>query len=104
MKVLAFSRHGAAEPHRRGNALAGCGGSQPPIGTPGAVPQAPAIAAHVDAGKSWMLPQAQGKTTLLYVSLGVHRVGVFDYDTGKRVGTLSGFDDPYGGCVDTEGT
>jgi len=50
-----------------------------------------------------MLPEAQGKTTLLYVSLDAHRVGVYDYDTGKRVGTLTGLDDPYGGCVDAKG-
>jgi hypothetical protein len=31
--------------------LAGCGGSQPPIGAPGAMPQAPAIATHADRGK-----------------------------------------------------
>lgn len=51
-----------------------------------------------------MLPEAQGKTTLLYVSLDLHRVGVYAYDTGKRVGTLTGFDDPYGGCVDGKET
>ncbi len=50
-----------------------------------------------------MLPQAQGKMTLLYVSLDGHRVGVYDYDTGKRVGALSGLDDPFGGCVDAKG-
>jgi hypothetical protein len=36
--------------------LTGCGGSQPPIGAPGAMPQASAIAMHADRGKSWMLP------------------------------------------------
>jgi hypothetical protein len=76
--------------------LAGCG-------APGPMSQTPAGAANVDPGESWMLPQAQGKTTLLYVSLDDHRVGVYDYDTGKRVGTLAGFDDPFGGCVDAKG-
>jgi hypothetical protein len=38
--------------------LAGCGGSQPPIGAPGAIPQTSAIAAHAERGKSWMLPEA----------------------------------------------
>jgi len=50
-----------------------------------------------------MLPEAKGKRTLLYISLDVHRVGVFDYDSGKRVGALTGFDDPVGGCVDARG-
>jgi hypothetical protein len=36
--------------------LAGCGGSQPPIGAPGAIPEASAIAPHAVRGKSWMLP------------------------------------------------
>ena len=38
--------------------LAACGGSQPPIGAPGAIPQSPAIAQHATRGKSWMLPGA----------------------------------------------
>ena len=71
-------------------------------GALGAMPQTPAVASHPDRGKSWMLPEARGKTTLLYVSLD-HRVGVYDYDTGKRVGTLTGLDDAYGGCVNAEG-
>jgi hypothetical protein len=50
-----------------------------------------------------MLPDAQGKTTLLYMLLDVHSVDVFDYHTGERVGRLTGFDDPYGGCVDARG-
>ncbi|MFZ0363484.1 MAG: hypothetical protein WAL67_04700 [Candidatus Cybelea sp.] len=102
MKILVFSRHALCS-CVAAVMLAGCDGSQPSIGTPGAVPQAPAIALRADRGKSWMLPESQGKTTLLYVSLGLHRVGVFDYDTGKRVGTLTGFDDSYGGCVDAKG-
>jgi hypothetical protein len=36
--------------------LAGCGGSQPPIGAPGAMAQTSAIATHAERGKSWMVP------------------------------------------------
>ena len=36
--------------------LAGCSGSQPPIGATGAMPQTSAVATHADRGKSWMLP------------------------------------------------
>jgi hypothetical protein len=41
--------------------LAGCGGSQPPIGAQGAMPQGQtfAIAAHSERGGSWMLPEAE---------------------------------------------
>jgi hypothetical protein len=38
--------------------LAGCGGSQTPIGALGAMPQRRAIATHAERGKSWMLPEA----------------------------------------------
>ena len=33
--------------------LAGCGGSQPPIGVPGATMQT-SMAIHADRGRSWM--------------------------------------------------
>jgi hypothetical protein len=33
--------------------LAGCGGSQPPIGVPGAMPQTSASARHAERGMSW---------------------------------------------------
>jgi hypothetical protein len=83
--------------------LAGCGWSEPPIGPSIVMRESSALETRAERSESWMLPEAQGKMTLLYVSLGLHRVGVFDYDTGKRVGMLDGFDDPYGGCVDAKG-
>jgi len=39
--------------------LAACGGSQPPIGAPGAMPQSRAIVTHASRGGSWMLPEAK---------------------------------------------
>jgi hypothetical protein len=39
---------------------------------------------------------------LLYVSNG-DEVLVYDFATGKQVGSLSGFDNPYGQCVDKKG-
>jgi hypothetical protein len=68
--------------------LAGCGGSQPPIGSPGAMPQSPAIATHADRSGSWMLPEAR-RDDLLYVDAG-DGVGtyVFSYPEGKRVGEI----------------
>jgi hypothetical protein len=66
--------------------LAGCGGSQPPVGAPDAMPQTSAIATHADRGKSWMLPEARGRN-LLYVATG-DNVYVLSYPRGKLVGTL----------------
>ena len=48
--------------------FAGCGGSQPPIGALGAMPQSSAIAEHATRGESWMLPEAKSED-LLYVVL-----------------------------------
>ena len=67
--------------------LGGCGGgSQPPIGTPGAMAQTASIDAHVEAhvGReaSWMLPGA--RSGALIYSDGA----VYSYPTGKRVGVL----------------
>ena len=81
--------------------LAGCGGSQPPIGAPGAMPQTSAIATHADRGKSWMLPEAKSED-LLYVSA-YSDVLVYTYPGGKQVGDLKGFTSAAGECVDSKG-
>jgi hypothetical protein len=85
--------------------LAGCGGSQPPIGAPGAMPQTSAIARHVERGKSWMLPGAK-ITDLLYVSnsLGTGGLLVFSYPKGELVGEVAvPSEDPVGLCSDGAG-
>ena len=81
--------------------LAGCGGSQPPIGAPGAMPQTSALATHADRGKSWMLPEAKSED-LLYVTNYSH-VSVYTYPKGKLVGILNGFGSSVGECVDGKG-
>ena len=81
--------------------LAGCGGSQQPIGAPGAMPQTSALATHADRGKSWMLPEAKADD-LLYIS-NVYTVTVYSYPKGKHVGTLKGFYEPFGECSDSAG-
>lgn len=48
-------------------AVVGCGGSQPPIGAPDAMPQSRAVAAHADSAGSWMLPEAKSEA-LLYAA------------------------------------
>jgi len=83
--------------------LTSCGGSQPQIGAPGAMPQSRAIAQHAARGKSWMLQEARGND-LLYISNNTGRdVAVFSYPKGKLIGTLSGFSNPAGECVDKAG-
>ena len=81
--------------------LAGCGGSQPPIGAPGAMPQSRAIATHADRSGSWMLPEAQTQD-LLYVTDYTY-VKVFTYPQLKQAGTLTGFGSDVGECVDSKG-
>jgi hypothetical protein len=84
-------------------ALTGCGGSQPPIGAPGAMPQTSAIATHTKRGKSWILHNASGGD-LIYAVEGCGGTCVFSYPAGKLVGTL---DKPEAGatsdCVDSDG-
>jgi hypothetical protein len=83
--------------------LTGCGGSQPAIGAPGAMPQGRAIAQHAARGKSWMLSTA-GSEDLIYASLDRENVGVFTFPKAKPVGELTGFAAPTAGlCSDATG-
>jgi len=81
--------------------LVGCGGSQPPIGAPGAIPQTSGVAAHAEPGKSWMLPEAKSED-LLYVT-NYSDVLVLSYPQGKLVGTLKDFHSASGACIDSTG-
>jgi hypothetical protein len=82
--------------------LAGCGGSQPPTGTPGAMQQSAAQKGALQSHSRMALQAKHGD--LLYVSdnLG-NNVYVFSYPTGNVVGKLTGFGNPLGECVDTAG-
>ncbi|MFZ0574585.1 MAG: hypothetical protein WA428_01810 [Candidatus Cybelea sp.] len=84
--------------------LAGCGGSQPPIGAPGAMPQTSVIATHAGRGTSWILPEAKNED-LIYATGGCGGTCVLSYPAGKLVGSLdAGGDlDAGGGCVDGKG-
>ena len=74
--------------------LAGCGGSQPPIGAPGAMP--------LSRG-SWMLPQSSGHKSILIYAGGIYGgIYVYDYFTGKQVGKLN-INAGFGACVDAKG-
>jgi hypothetical protein len=84
--------------------LAGCGGSQPPIGAPGAMPQTFAIATHAERGTSWMLPEAKSDD-LLYVGGNNDALAVYSYPKGKLVGVIENQDFGLlsGECVDKAG-
>ena len=67
--------------------LAGCGGSQPPISAPGAMPQSRAIATPAKHGGSWMLPEAKSED-LLYVVMSRGGIDVLSYPGYQKVGEL----------------
>jgi hypothetical protein len=102
MKSLGFGRYALASCVAVA-LLAGCGGSQPPIGAAGALPQSrtSAIVTHAERDGSWMLPEAKSDN-LVYVASGPNVV-VFDYKTKTQVGTLSGFGGASALCVDKQG-
>lgn len=90
--------------------LAGCGGSQPPIGAPGAMPQSAvqpgvsaqrnaAIGAPRDDGESWMAPSAATQD-LLYVS-DLDELVVYSYPQGALEGNLRVY--AFTLCVDSKG-
>jgi hypothetical protein len=83
-------------------ALAGCGGSQPPIGAPGAMPLDRAIAEHAARGKSWMPPEASGQDLIYVTAFNLGKVYVFTYPQGQPVATLSVWH-PIGECTDEAG-
>jgi hypothetical protein len=81
--------------------LAGCGGSQPPIGAPSALPQSRAIAMHAERRGSWMLPEAKSED-LIYAVGGCDGTCILSYPKGRLVGEISGY---YGSadCSDSSG-
>jgi hypothetical protein len=62
----------------------------------------PAKIFHPDHHRSWMAPDAR-KKDLLYISDQSGDVYVFSYPKGELKGTLTGFADPQGECVDKKG-
>jgi hypothetical protein len=83
--------------------LAACNGSQPPIGAPGAMQQSQSIATHATHGRGWMLPEAKSDDLLYASDSAASTVYVFSYPRGHLVGTLTGFYEPSGMCVDNSG-
>lgn len=61
-------------------------------------------AMHPDRNRSSVSPNAAASKRLLYVGDDeTNDVYVYNYKSGKLVGTLTGFDGPYGECVDGKG-
>jgi sugar lactone lactonase YvrE len=92
--------------------LAGCGGSQPPIGASGVVPQTSPLATHADRGKSALesLQDLGYKATapLLYVTkVGYEDVTVYGARAKDPAPLATITDDiviPGGACIDRQGT
>ena len=102
MKIADLSRH-ALRFCAAATMLSGCGAAQSQIGGLGAVPESPATATQVKNGRPWIAPDAK-KKDLLYISdRGTNDVYVYSYPRGKLNGTLTGFNDPDGECVDKTG-
>jgi hypothetical protein len=101
MRILGFSCHTLTS-CAAAAMLAGCGGSQPPIGALGALSQSRAIATHAERGKSWMLPEAKAQD-LLYVSRNSPgEISVYSYPKGKLMGNLT-VAGAFGLCTDAKG-
>jgi hypothetical protein len=109
MRSLDFSRN-ALTSCVAAAMLAGCGGSQPPIGAPGAAPQASAIATRAKPTQnlfglrvgSELAPPAR-QALLYFSSPAEEKVYVTSYPQGKLAGTLTGFASPAGLCSDDQG-
>lgn len=89
-------------------ALTACSGAATSAGAPGFVPSTRGAStgpsAEMPIPKSWMDAGAAQLKRLLYVSDGsADAVLVYDYETGKQVGELLGFQGPAGHCVDASG-
>jgi hypothetical protein len=99
MKSLELSRYalaiGAASA-----LLAGCGGSHPPMGAPGAMSQSRAIAQPADRRGSWMLREATGED-LLYATGGCGGTCVLSVSHGDVVGMLNVYGEAV--CSDSAG-
>ncbi len=97
--------------------LNGCGGGLSGVSGPGSaltplsIQRAAALAmrdyvprpVHPDRGRSRMLRDT-GSSPLLYVGdWTTNDVFVYDYPSGAAVGSLTGFNEPFGMCVDAKG-
>ena len=99
MSILVLSRYALSV--TAAALLAGCGGSQSPIGAPGAMPQSRPIPTRAQRGESWMLPEAN-KDDLLYLTV-YKSIDVYSYPAGKLVGMIKAYGYPIYECSDSKG-
>ena len=83
--------------------LTSCGGSQPPIGAPGAMPRSHANAARNDRGASWMLPEAKSQDLIYAEGAACEGICILRYPDGKRVGNIALSETSGGDCSDRNG-
>jgi hypothetical protein len=100
MRIPGFSRHVLLN-CAAAAMLAGCRGSQTPIGALGAIPKASAFATHAERGKSWMKVHASN-ANLLYLTSGCGGTCVVSYPDGSLAGTIYGVGDA-APCADANG-
>ena|ERR1700729_4426151 len=102
MKTSALSRYALAI-GAAAALLTGCGGSQPPIGAPGAVPQSRSVAKHADRSGSWMLPEAKSEDLVYAEGGGCGGVCILSYSDGMLVGSIALSGGVGGDCSDSQG-
>jgi hypothetical protein len=83
--------------------LAGCGGSQPPIGAPGVMPQSRAISTRAAQGRSHAAAGPATSGDLIYVSNGCGGVCVLSYPDGQVVSIITLSGSIGGDCSDSSG-
>jgi sugar lactone lactonase YvrE len=86
--------------------LAGCGGSQPPIGAAGAMPQRSVALHHVTHSASWMSAKVNYRHPWLYVAdTTKSNIYIYDLDHGaSQIGEISaGLGGPFGMTIDGSG-
>ena|ERR1700722_3794114 len=93
MRILGFSRH-ALLSCATAALVAGCGGSQPPIGMPGAMSQTSAVSNRHLSSKS-------GGGDLMYISGEGGHSYILSYPQGKLVQTIG--QTALGACADAAG-
>jgi hypothetical protein len=81
--------------------FAGCAGPASQTATPSI--RSAALGGRADLSRSWISPAAKTGALLYVSSVLTGDVYVYSYATHALVGTLTGFTDPYGLCVDKKG-
>lgn len=70
------------------------------VGLPSTLRNGSTVVVHSRRGRSWMVPSAKAHRLLYVTDSGTNTVVVYSYPKLKIVGTLTGFTNPQGDCVD----